>query len=208
MTPLGSITAMKKLTAWAKAHKIAATLIAAGAAIVLGLAGITTLGAILIATGNVPEETVAATQQPEPTAPPTPKPTPTTAAPAPTTEAPAPATTKAAKPTPTANPLVKRLEDTEADLDAWFEDCTWDNTTVNSAGENTAMAMGACESEGVAVIVGEDDSIVQATLDEIGKDYPTGAYILEDGVAVWSPNRGTVNLAWDALGTPGTPTAF
>lgn len=212
---------MRKLTAWAKSHKIAASAIGCGILIIVGLVLVTALGLILTATGYEVEEepeaeptSQAATQ--EPTAEPTPQPTtPASHDPEPITEEPVetepadpqPTTEAAPKPEPEADPLVAKLESVQADLDGWF-DCTWDNTTTEASGVASEMAMGACESEGVAVIVSDSDATIQVTLDEIGKDYPAGGYFLEDGVAVWSPDRGTVNRAWDVLGTPGEPADF
>ena len=50
---------MKKITAWAKSHKVAAIFVGAGAVIVAGFVLIVALGIVFVSTGMVEPEPVA-----------------------------------------------------------------------------------------------------------------------------------------------------
>jgi len=103
---------------------------------------------------------------------------------------------------PTEEPDTTSVETIQGNLDTWFEGCDWQTT------ENDGITMSSCEKHEIGIIVGPGDSSVQGILDAMGEETTTGGYFVEDGVAVWSTDMGTVNMAWDALGTPGTPTQF
>lgn len=78
---------MKKLTAWAKSHRIAAGFIGCGGLIVVGFVLLIVIGLILMATGyEVEEEPQAAPTSQVPTQEPTPSPQPTTQEPTPEPE--------------------------------------------------------------------------------------------------------------------------
>lgn len=132
--------ANSKFISWVKAHKFASSAIGCGGLIVLGFIFILVLGLILIATGNVPEEEVAAesptseapktstapktTEAPKPSAPPTtntPKPTKSeTAKPAPKkTEK--PKKTKAPKPKPKTESIEDRIKKVRSDAQTHTE---------------------------------------------------------------------------------------
>ena len=103
---------------------------------------------------------------------------------------------------PTEEPDTTSVETIQGNLDTWFEGCDWQTT------ENDGITMSSCEKHEIGIIVGPGDSSVQGILDAMGEEASTGGYFIEDGVAVWATDMGTVNMAWDALGTPGTPTQF
>ena len=103
---------------------------------------------------------------------------------------------------PTEEPDTTSVETIQGNLDTWFEGCDWQTT------ENDGITMSSCEKHEIGIIVGPGDSSVQGILDAMGEEASTGGYFIEDGVAVWSTDMGAVNMAWDALGTPGTPTQF
>ena len=114
-----------------------------------------------------------------------------------------PEETTEAEPTEEAEePDTTSVETIQGNLDTWFEGCDWQTT------ENDGITMSSCEKHEIGIIVGPGDSSVQGILDAMGEETTTGGYFIEDGVAVWATDMGTVNMAWDALGTPGTPTQF
>lgn len=205
---------MKKLITWAKSHKIAATLIGAGALIIGGFALILTLGIVFVSTGMVEPEPV--TQEAEPakteakkvekktepkTAEPAPKKTqePVKAEPKPAeTKAPAP---KAEK--PKADPMGDKLKAAQKDLDVWFEDCEWENDKFNNGVADYVTSV--CASENLGIVISSSDVAAEVFLKGAAEEVPVGKYFIDDGMAVWSIDGGTLNQAWDALGAPGTP---
>ena len=213
---------MKKITAWAKAHKIAAVFIGAGSLVVVGFVFIIGLGLVLMAAGVDVEPEVKPTEQvakaepepetkaPEKTKAPEPK---KTQEPKPETKQPEPkksAAPKAEKPEPKkADPaadLTKRMKAAQGELNVFFETCKWENKTVDEGA--FLVAMSACESEYLGVMVADNDTAPKLIIDQMADDGVSGKYFIEDGLAVWSTDDGTLNMAWDVLGTPGTPAEF
>lgn len=121
-------------------------------------------------------------------------------------KSPEPSKTSKPKPSKSKTPEEQRMEilkATQKDLDVWFDGCDWQDEYVGDA-----YAMGACEEGPIAVVVGPGDSSVQSVIDEIGEGQYAGGYVIHDGVALWSPDKGKVNRAWDALGAEGTVKDF
>lgn len=182
-----------------------------------------------------PEPTEAA-EEPEPTteseptkeAEPAPKPEPTEkaeVAPEPTTE---PEPVKEEKPEPTKEPepapepepakesepaadeagvSTERAQQIQSELDVMFDDCAWQDS------ESGGIVMSVCAEKEIGIIVGPGESSVQGILDAMGEEAHGGGYFYADStpgstVAVWGTDTGTVNMAWDAMGAPGTPTQF
>ena len=208
---------MKKLTTWAKSHKIAATLIGAGALIIGGFVLILTLGIVFVSTGMVEPEPVAQEAEPaktaekktEPkTAEPAPKKTqePVKAEPKPAeTKAPAPKAEKPkkAQPKPKADPMGDKLKAAQKDLDVWFEDCEWENDKFNNGVADYVTSV--CASENLGIVISSSDVAAEVFLKGAAEEVPVGKYFIDDGMAVWSIDGGTLNQAWDALGAPGMP---
>ena len=212
---------MKKLTTWAKSHKIAATLIGAGALIIGGFVLILTLGIVFVSTGMVEPEPVAQEAEPakteakkveEKTEPKTAEPAPKktqehvkaepkpaeTKAPAPKAEKP-----KKAQPKPKADPMGDKLKAAQKGLDVWFEDCEWENDKFNNGVADYATSV--CASENLGIVISSSDVAAEVFLKGAAEEVPVGKYFIDDGMAVWSIDGGTLNQAWDALGAPGTP---
>lgn len=216
---------MKKLTTWAKSHKIAAIFAGTGALIVAGFVLIMALGIIFVSTGMVepepaaqeaepakaekkpakttapakdekaeakPEKNTEVKAEPKAEKPKETKPSPKKAEPKKTTP-----------PKPKADPLQGRLEATQKDLDVWFEECDWDNDKFNNG--ITDYATSVCASENLGIIVTTSDTAAEVFLTGAAEEAPIGKYFIDDGLAVWSVNGGTLNQAWDALGAPGYP---
>ena len=216
---------MKKLTTWAKSHKIAAIFAGTGALIVAGFVLIMALGIIFVSTGMVepepaaqeaepakaekkpakttapakdekaeakPEKSAEVKAEPKAEKPKETKPSPKKAEPKKTTP-----------PKPKADPLQDRLEATQKDLDVWFEECDWDNDKFNNG--ITDYATSVCASENLGIIVTTSDTAAEVFLTGAAEEAPIGKYFIDDGLAVWSINGGTLNQAWDALGAPGYP---
>ena len=216
---------MKKLTTWAKSHKIAAIFAGTGALIVAGFVLIMALGIIFVSTGMVepepaaqeaepakaekkpakttapakdekaeakPEKSAEVKAEPKAEKPKETKPSPKKAEPKKTTP-----------PKPKADPLQGRLEATQKDLDVWFEECDWDNDRFNNG--ITDYATSVCASENLGIIVTTSDTAAEVFLTGAAEEAPIGKYFIDDGLAVWSVNGGTLNQAWDALGAPGYP---
>ena len=216
---------MKKLTTWAKSHKIAAIFAGTGALIVAGFVLIMALGIIFVSTGMVepepaaqeaepakaekkpakttapakdekaeakPEKSAEVKAEPKAEKPKETKPSPKKAEPKKTTP-----------PKPKADPLQGRLEATQKDLDVWFEECDWDNDKFNNG--ITDYATSVCASENLGIIVTTSDTAAEVFLTGAAEEAPIGKYFIDDGLAVWSVNGGTLNQAWDALGAPGYP---
>lgn len=216
---------MNKVTTWAKSHKIAAIFAGTGALIVAGFVLIMALGIIFVSTGMVepepaaqeaepakaekkpakttapakaekaeakPEKNTEVKAEPKAEKPKETKPSPKKAEPKKTTP-----------PKPKADPLKDRLEATQKDLDVWFEDCDWDNDKFNNG--ITDYATSVCATENLGIIVTTSDTAAEAFLTGAAEEAPLGKYFIDDGMAVWSTSGGTLNLAWDALGAPGTP---
>ena len=205
---------MNKLTTWAKHHKIAATFAGIGAALVAGLALIVTLGLIFVSTGMVEPEPVTQEAEPAKTeakkvekkaTPKTTKPTPKKTQEPAEAEPPAPKTEKPKKaaPKPKADPLDDKLKATQKDLDTWFEDCAWDNDKFNNGIADYVTSV--CASENLGIVISSSDVATESFLRGAAEEAPLGKYFIDDGMAVWSTSGGTLNLAWDALGAPGTP---
>ena len=216
---------MNKVTTWAKSHKIAAIFAGTGALIVAGFVLIMALGIIFVSTGMVEPEPAA--QEAEP-AKAEKKPAKTTApakdekaeakpeksdevkaepkAEKPKETKPSPKKAEPKKttpPKPKADPLQDRLEATQKDLDVWFEECDWDNDKFNNG--ITDYATSVCASENLGIIVTTSDTAAEVFLTGAAEEAPIGKYFIDDGLAVWSINGGTLNQAWDALGAPGYP---
>ena len=218
---------MNKLTTWAKSHKIAAIFAGTGALIVAGFVLIMALGIIFVSTGMVepepaaqeaepakaekkpakttapakdekaeakPEKNTEVKAEPKAEKPKETKPSPKKAEPKKTTPA---------KPKPKADPLQDRLEAAQKDLDVWFEECDWDNDKFNNG--ITDYATSVCASENLGIIVTTSDTAAEVFLTGAAEEAPLGKYFIDDGLAVWSVNGGTLNQAWDALGAPGYP---
>jgi cytoskeletal protein RodZ len=216
---------MKKLTTWAKSHKTAAIFAGTGALIVAGFVLIMALGIIFVSTGMVepepaaqeaepakaekkpaktaapakdekaeakPEKNTEVKAEPKAEKPKETKPSPKKAEPKKTTP-----------PKPKADPLQGRLEATQKDLDVWFEECDWDNDKFNNG--ITDYATSVCASENLGIIVTTSDTAAEVFLTGAAEEAPIGKYFIDDGLAVWSVNGGTLNQAWDALGAPGYP---
>ena len=212
---------MEKLITWAKSHKIAATLIGAGALIIGGFVLILTLGIAFVSTGMVEPEPVAQEAEPakteakkaekktEPkTAEPAPKKTqePVKAEPKPAeTKAPAPKAEKPkkAQPKPKADPMGDKLKAAQKDLDVWFTDCEWENDKFNNGVADYVTSV--CAAENLGIVISSSDVAVEVFLKGAAEEVPVGKYFIDDGMAVWSIDGGTLNQAWDALGAPGMP---
>lgn len=218
---------MKKLTTWAKSHKLAAIFAGTGALIVAGFVLIMALGIIFVSTGMVepepaaqeaepakaekkpakttapakaekaeakPEKSAEVKAEPKAEKPKETKPSPKKAEPKKTTPA---------KPKPKADPLKDRLEATQKDLDVWFEDCDWEDDKFNNGFADYVTSV--CATENLGIIATEDDAAAKLFLTGAAEEAPIGKYFIDDGLAVWSINGGTLNQAWDALGAPGYP---
>ena len=216
---------MKKLTTWAKSHKIAAIFAGTGALIVAGFVLIMALGIIFVSTGMVepepaaqeaepakaekkpakttapakdekaeakPEKNTEVKAEPKAEKPKETKPSPKKAEPKKTTP-----------PKPKADPLQDRLEATQKDLDVWFEDCDWEDDKFNNGFADYVTSV--CATENLGIIATEDDAAAKLFLTGAAEEAPIGKYFIDDGLAVWSINGGTLNQAWDALGAPGYP---
>lgn len=203
---------MKKLTTWAKSHKIAATLIGAGALIIGGFVLILTLGIVFVSTGMVEPEPVAQEAEPAKTEPkaaePAPKETqePVKAEPKPAeTKAPAPKAEKPkkAQPKPKADTMGDKLKAAQKDLDVWFEACEWENDKFNNGVADYVTSV--CATENLGIVISSSDVAAEVFIRGAAEEVPVGKYFIDDGMAVWSIDGGTLNQAWDALGAPGTP---
>lgn len=221
---------MKKMTAWAKSHKIAAVLIGAGSLVVVGFVLIIALGLVLVASGVVePESEPTAqvakaesevekeldgkapgkTKAPEPTKTQEPKKSEPAKTAAPKTEEPEPAPkAEAAKPKQDARiaPLNKKLKGIEKKLSVFYEECEWENSVRDEVAIKAAQ--GACDYENIGIIVTEADHTAQIIIDRLAENNPNGQYFINDGVAVWSPDPSGINMPWDVLGADGTPTSM
>lgn len=215
---------MKKLTTWAKSHKIAATIAGAGAFVVAGFILITALGIIFVSTGMVEPEPVAqeteapkAEKKPEKTtapkvekkaeAKPEAKAEPKAEKPKEAKPSPKKAEPKktAEKATPKAkvDPLNHRLKETQKDLNVWFEDCEWENDEFTNGIADYATSV--CTSKNIGIVSTTSDAAAKSFLTGAAEEAPIGKYFIDNGIAVWSVNGGTLNQAWDALGAPGHP---
>lgn len=221
---------MKKITAWAKGHKIAAVFIGAGSLVVVGFVFIIALGLILVGSGVVepeveptaqvakaePEaEKKPETKAPEKTKAPEPKKTQEPKkAEAAKTKTPKVAEPKSepkaesAKPKQDARiaPLNKKLKGIEKKLSVFYEECEWENSVRDEV--SIKAAQGACDHESIGIIVTEADHTAQIIIDRLAENNPNGQYFINDGVAVWSPNPSGINMPWDVLGAEGTPTSM
>lgn len=212
---------MNKHITWAKSHKIAATLIGAGALIIGGFVLILTLGIVFVSTGMVEPEPVAQEAEPakteakkaekktEPkTAEPAPKKTQEDAKAEPKpaeTKAPAPKaeTPKKDQTKPKADPMGDKLKAAQKNLNAWFESCEWQDDNFTSG--STKFVTSVCESEALGIVISESDVAVEGFLEGAAQEAPVGKYFIEESMGVFSPDGGTLNQAWDSLGAPGTP---
>lgn len=208
---------MKKITAWAKSHKIAAVFIGAGTFVFAVFAALLVSGLILMANGYEAEPVAEVTQEaakkvdesraeepvekPKETKAPEPK-----KAESPKVEKPKPSskaeTVKPKKADPV-DPLTKRLVAAQKDLDVWFEECDWDNDFIDRG--IAQYATGVCESKSIGVIVSGSDVQAEIFMEGVAEETPLGKYFIDDGMAVWSLDDGALNQAWDALGAPGFP---
>lgn len=217
---------MKKITAWAKGHKIAAVFVGAGSLVVVGFAFIVALGLILMAAGVDVEPEVEPTAQvakaepeaekkpeskaPEKTKAPEPKKTQETkkAEPkktaAPKAEKPKPSP-KTEKPKPKKAPAKpakteteKRAEQIQKDLAIFFE-CDWSNDTTE---EDGIVRVDICKTEDVLLGTGSDVAL-NVWADNISEEVPTAYKVVGKGYTVITGTQGQANQAWDMLGADG-----
>lgn len=212
---------MKKITAWAKSHKVAAIFVGAGAVIVAGFVLIVALGIVFVSTGMVEPEPVAqeteAVETQEPVKAET-KAAPKTEQPSPKAEKkaekkvekpkPAPETEKAEK-KPAEKPKKAEKKTVEKpkgadykaiqkDLSVFF-DCTWKN---NITEEDGIVRVDICPEEDVLLGTGSDVAL-NVWADNVADDVPTAFKVVGDGYTVITGTRGQANQAWDMLGAEG-----